>query len=140
MIELKKKEDLLAIKDNRHREVVAEYLELILPLYEESPPEDIGWQLYLENAADIDVLRDVHHTDAEGNNIYVEEWGGGWEAVDDLLTMFLVTVIMNNEFGMAYFVPKGEWMDDTLKAALEERSETCTWCDNFTLRQLSLDL
>jgi len=127
MIIIKSYEDTDEIRDPSDRKVVQDFFrEIMRVLYEEAPPEEIGWCVYFEEGDDMfGVNPEAGFHFGEHKGIYFtlfedSDSTPGWEAVDHSDGMYVVTMIMNNDFAMTYWVPDKDWLDPDLRERLEE--------------------
>jgi len=132
MILIKRTEDLANIGDIRHRAILAdtlknlesEVIEYDLGSWE---PDDNGYSIYIENAKD-DITKLPHLNESEqGLLCYgsitkdTPHVGWCWEQVRYYFDadLYEICIIMNNEFGIGYYIPNDEFIDGRLKSALE---------------------
>ena len=127
MIIIKTFEDTELIPDDPDREAVQRFFrEVMAVLYEEAPSEEIGWCVYFEEGDDMfGVNPEAGFHFGEHKGIYFTLFEDpdstpGWEAVDYSDDMYVVTMVMNNDYAMTYFVPDREWLDPGLRERLEE--------------------
>ena len=131
MIVIKKFEDIAVIKNDRHREALEWFFKgVMVDMYKHASPEDCGWTVYFEEGDDLfGINLEANFQSEEHKGIYFDqgEYGTGWEDVSTYEGMWNVLVLMNNEFGMNYFIPDEDWVDpiliDTLKDHLSGEIE-----------------
>ena len=124
---IREKRDIYPIKNPYHKHSLLVYFEEVMkPIYATGSPDNDGWMVYFEKGDDLfqAVNPEAHFFSSEGKGIYQETYPGvnGWEAVDLLDDLYVVTVVMNNSFAITYFVPNEDWVDPIL---LNELSVTC---------------
>jgi hypothetical protein len=123
---IKKKEDIYEVKNPHHKHGLLEYFkEIMEPIYKDSSPDGVGWLVYFEEGDDLfGINPEIGFHNKHAGGIYHEIFPGtpGWEAVENYNEMFLVTVIMNNEFAMTYFIPDEGWVDPILLRTLKDES------------------
>ena len=127
MIIIKCRDDINKIKNVFHQHAIYDWY-FTMDFREDYDPSEEGWVVYIEDGDEIinlkeDIPEAMLFKETEG--IYhsmVEPGIPGWEAVDRIDEMFNVLVLMNNEFGMNYFIPRRENMDTKLRMALSEES------------------
>ena len=61
----------------------------------------------------------------ESHGIYFDGAFGvpGWEAVDPYKGMFAMFMLMNNSFGLTYFIPDEPWLDQDLRKVLKDHMD-----------------
>jgi len=109
MIKIEKRADLLRIENESHRAEVREYLEDILePLYEETTPEELGYLIYLEPSDELFASNDELYFDAAAEGILFKLFLDTpcWESVSEKDSGYLILMLMNNEFGITYYISK----------------------------------
>jgi hypothetical protein len=123
MIIVKNHKDLERIKNEAHRSVVSAFLCNVLePIqeYANEPIDDIGYAVYIEPwdfpYASVQFYRGtLHHFD------FWEDVFNQWENVDKIEDLYSVLHLVNDDFGITYFIPDCNASDgwSSIYAALE---------------------
>jgi hypothetical protein len=127
---IKQKEDIYTVKNPHHKHILLEFFrEVMARIYTDGgTPEDNGWMVYFEKGDDLFSENADACMQKESDGIY-HKWPSlgdidmghtGWEAVERYEDLYIVTVIMNNSFGMSYFIPDESWIDPILLRTLED--------------------
>lgn len=97
--------------------------EIIEPLAKEAG-QDIGFMVFFEEGDNLFDDNEAAHLSKVNRGIYFDyfENGNCWEAVEDHGNMFEVLALMNNEYGVTYFIPKEEWVDKDLIEMLKHEA------------------
>ena len=87
-------------------------------------PEKEGWMVYLETTNELYEDSSDALLFKESDHIYhtFGDLGEGWEHACKIDDVFIIVMIMNNEFGMTYYVPE-DICDKKLHNHLENRIE-----------------
>lgn len=134
MIAIKYKSDLNKISNVRHRVVlrnVLSNLDATVSEYNLEPwnPDENGYSIYIQNLKD-DITKDVPHLNNSEEGLLCfgtitqdpPHIGWCWEAVTyfEKAKLYEIVIIMNDDFGIGYYVPNDEFINKRLKEALDE--------------------
>lgn len=134
MITIKYKSDLEKIVNEKHREILADVLsnlDTVVSEHNLEPwnPDEQGYSIYIENQKD-DITKDVPHLNNSEEGLLCfgtitqdpPHIGWCWEVVTYLekANLYEIVILMNDEFGIGYYVPNDEFINKRLKEALEE--------------------
>lgn len=130
---VKKLEDLFGIKNEDHREIIKYDLKAMLDsvnvfddlTVEDYDPEKEGWFVYFEEGDNLikDNEAAVLYESSYG---ILHKWGDmlpGWETVIKIDDLYLIHMVINNEFTMTYYLPDKLVENSLVKLFLEDQLE-----------------
>jgi hypothetical protein len=132
MLEIRSAADADRIMNTHHREIVKRGQQSIDDIYANYKPENKPFSVYIEEKDDI--TKGVPNlNDSEMGLLCMgtvqegapAEPGWCWESVwffEDV-NMYSILILMNDDFGVEYFVPNYPTLNPILKLALEKHSE-----------------